>query len=257
MLYRGDDARRLAKLADIAAPARVPLIAVNDVLYHAPERRELQDVVTCIREKTTIDKAGKLLDANAERHLKAAARNGAAVPQISRGDRADANVFSTQCNFSLEELRGPNIRKKPARVMRRRRMRWWRLPRKARKRAFRRHADRKSAHALDQELQIIGELELRAVLSSPCMTSCNLRAPDRNILCQGRGSAANSLICYCLGITEVNPEKVDLLFERFVSAERREPPDIDVDFEHERREEVIQYIYETYTAASAPGSPRP
>ena len=158
MLYRGDDARRLAKLSDIAARARVPLIAVNDVLYHVPERRELQDVVTCIREKTTIDKAGKLLEANAERHLKDACRNGAAVPQVlpmrlRRPAISSANAISRSKNCAA-----PNIRKKPARATRRRRRPWWRLRKPARRSAFRTACRQKIRHALDRGTAIVGEL---------------------------------------------------------------------------------------------------
>ena len=250
MLYRGDDARRLAKLADIAAQSRVPLIAVNDVLYHGPERRELQDVVTCIREKTTIDKAGKLLQANAERHLKD-------PDEMSRLFRkypdaiGETDVFLAQCRFSLEELRKTEYPEETRKGFATPQAALVAFAEEGARRRFPDGMSRKVRHALDQELKIVGELGHAPFFLTVHDIVNYARSPQVNILCQGRGSAANSLICYCLGVTEVHPERVDLLFERFVSAERREPPDIDVDFEHERREEVIQYIYRTYTRERA------
>jgi error-prone DNA polymerase len=250
MLYRGDDARRLNRLAAIAGDAFVSLIAVNDVLYHAPERRALQDVVTCIREHTTIDAAGRLLEANAERHLKSPGemvRLFRAAPQaIEQTER-----FLAQCRFSLEELRGTEYPEETrqgfatpqdALVAYAEEGGRWRYPQ---------GMPDKVRHALNEELRMIGELNYAPFFLTVHDIVKFARRDDVNILCQGRGSAANSIICYCLGITAVAPEKIDLLFERFVSAERREPPDIDVDFEHERREEVIQYIYKTYTRERA------
>jgi error-prone DNA polymerase len=250
MLYRGDDARRLAKLSEIAARARVPLIAVNDVLYHAPERRELQDVVTCIREKTTIDKAGKRLQANAERHLKDAdemARLFRKFPDAV----AETGIFLAQCRFSLEELRKTEYPEETRKGFATPQDALVAFAEEGAKRRFPNGMPAKARHALDQELKIVGELGYAPFFLTVHDIVNYARSPEVNILCQGRGSAANSLICYCLGVTEVSPERVDLLFERFVSAERREPPDIDVDFEHERREEVIQYIYRTYTRERA------
>ena len=250
MLYRGDDARRLAKLSEIAARARVPLIAVNDVLYHAPERRELQDVVTCIREKTTIDKAGKRLQANAERHLKDAdemARLFRKFPDAV----AETGRFLAQCRFSLEELRKTEYPEETRKGFATPQDALVAFAEEGAKRRFPDGMPAKARHALDQELKIVGELGYAPFFLTVHDIVNYARSPAVNILCQGRGSAANSLICYCLGVTEVSPERVDLLFERFVSAERREPPDIDVDFEHERREEVIQYIYRTYTRERA------
>ncbi|HEV7801853.1 MAG TPA: PHP domain-containing protein, partial [Burkholderiales bacterium] len=242
MLYRGDDKRRLARLAAIAGEAGVPLIAVNDVLYHVPERRALQDVVTCIREHVTLDAAGLLLEANAERHLKSPdemARLFRAAPEALQ----QSLYFIERCRFSLDELKYEYPDEARA---------GYATPQEAlvafteegARRRYPNGLDAKVRHALDHELALIGEL-----LYAPYFLTVYdiVRfARSRGILCQGRGSAANSVICYCLGITEVDPQKVDLLFERFVSAERQEPPDIDVDFEHERREEVIQYIYKTY-----------
>jgi error-prone DNA polymerase len=243
MLYRGDDSRRLARLTAIAEQTFVPLIAVNDVLYHVPARRALQDVMTCIREHVTIDTAGRLLEANAERHLKSPremARIFRRAPEaVDRTLR-----FLDRCNFSLGELKQTEYPDEN-RV-------GYATPQDAlvalAEEGFRRRypdgAHRKVREALDKELKVT--LELKYAPYFLTVHDIVNFARSKGILCQGRGSAANSVICYCLGITEVNPEKVDLLFERFVSDERKEPPDIDVDFEHERREEVIQHIYNKY-----------
>ena len=242
MLYRGDDKRRLTRLAAIAGEAAVPLIAVNDVLYHVPERRALQDVVTCIREHVTLDAAGFLLEANAERHLKAPdemARLFRAAPEAL----GETLYFLERCRFSLDELKYEYPDETRA---------GYATPQEAlvafteegARRRYPNGLDPKIRHALDHELALIGELKYAPYFLT--VHDIVRFARSQGILCQGRGSAANSVICYCLGITEVDPQKVDLLFERFVSAERQEPPDIDVDFEHERREEVIQYIYKQY-----------
>ncbi|MDC7986700.1 PHP domain-containing protein, partial [Rhodoplanes sp. TEM] len=247
MLYRGDDARRLARLAALGAETRTPLIAVGDVLFHAPERRALQDVITCVREHTTLDAAGRLLEANAERHLKAPdemARLFRAAPEAV----AQTLMFLENCRFSLDELAydyPDEVREgfsTPQEA----------LVAFAEEGAARRYPDgvpAKVRHALDHEYALIGELRYAPYFLT--VHDIVRFARSRGILCQGRGSAANSAVCWCLGITEVDPERNDLLFERFVSAERREPPDIDVDFEHERREEVIQYIYGRYGRARA------
>ena len=243
MLYRGDDNRRLARLKVIAKRAVVPLIAVNDVLYHAPERRPLQDVMICIREHVTIDKAGRLLEANAERHLKAPqemARIFRRAPEaIDRTLR-----FLDRCKFSLKELEEteyPDENRKgyatPEEALKA-------LVEGGAKQRYHDGIPNKVRHALDRELDVTARLGYAKYFLT-VYDIVNF-ARSKGILCQGRGSAANSVICYCLGITEVNPARVDLLFERFVSDERKEPPDIDVDFEHGRREEVIQYIYEHY-----------
>ena len=245
MLYRGDDARRLAHLTSIATAAGVPLLAINDVLYHAPERRALQDVVTCIREHLTLETAGCVLEANAERHLKPAvemARLFRKAPQAL----VETERFLASCTFSLEELRGTEyadetrqgyVTPQDALVA---------FAEAGLKKRFPDGAPAKVRHALGEELRLIGELGYAPFFLTVDEIVKYARGLTPPILCQGRGSAANSVICYCLGITDVSPEKVDLLFERFVSAERREPPDIDVDFEHERREEVIQHIYAKY-----------
>jgi error-prone DNA polymerase len=249
MLYRGDDTRRCARLAEIADQASVPLIAVNDVLYHAPKRRALQDIVTCIREHTTIDAAGRLLQANAERYLKPPAEMARLFRKAPDAVR-QTEVFLDSCRFSLDELKNteyPDETRKGFATAQDA------LVAFAQDGARRRYPDgipEKVRHALAEELRLIGELNY-APFFLTVHDVVRFARNEEEILCQGRGSAANSVICYCLGITDVDPLQIDLLFERFVSAERREPPDIDVDFEHERREKVIQHIYRTYTRERA------
>jgi len=242
MLYRGGDQARLTALAALARKVRVPLIAVNDVLYHHPDRRVLQDVLTAIREHVTIDRAGRLLAVNAERFLKPPdemARLFHDAPEAI----AQTRRLSDALTFSLEELRYEYPGETRA---------GFATPQDALVHlAFAGAAARypagipaKVRTSLDYELALIASLAYAPYFLT--VHDIVRFARSKDILCQGRGSAANSAVCFCLGITEVDPERADLLFERFVSAERREPPDIDVDFEHERREEVIQYIYDRY-----------
>ena len=242
MLYRGDDQRHLRRLASLAREHHVPLIAIGDVLYHKPARRQLQNVLTCIREHVTLDNAGFHLQANAERHLKPPQemtrlfrRHPEAIEETTR--------FIGTCNFSLDELRYEYPEET---------CEGFAAPQEALE-AFTEEGARlrypdgippKVRHALAHELKLIAELNYAPYFLTVYDIVRFARA--REILCQGRGSAANSAVCYCLHVTEVDPNQIDLLFERFVSAERKEPPDIDVDFEHERREEVIQYIYNRY-----------
>ena len=241
-LYRGDDARRLAALADVAERCGTPLVATNDVRMHVPARRPLADVLACIREKCTIGEAGLRLAANAERHLKPAAE----MARLFRGHRealARTLEIANACAFNLDDLRYEY----PDEVTGRSGTAQEELARLTWAGARGRYGDRvpdKVRAALAHELALIAELDYAPYF----LTVFDLVrfARSRGILCQGRGSAANSAVCYCLGVTAVDPARIDLLFERFISAERNEPPDIDVDFEHERREEVIQYIYEKY-----------
>jgi error-prone DNA polymerase len=241
MPYRGDDRRRLRKWHRIARATGTPLIATNDVLYHAPERRELQDIVTCIREHVTLNDAGKRLAANAERHLK----SWEEMAELFR-DAPEAIVetirFANRIQFSLDQLKY-NYPDEPVPKGTTAQAHLERL-------AWAGAAERygvipdKVRGLLEKELALIGKMEI-----APYFLTVNdivSFAKSKNILCQGRGSAANSAVCFVLGITAVDPTEIDLLFERFVSQERKEPPDIDVDFEHERREEVIQNIYERY-----------
>jgi error-prone DNA polymerase len=250
LLYRGDDMRRIARLADIARAAAVPLIAVNDVLYHVPERRALQDVVTCIREHTAIDNAGKRLKANAERHLKRPEEMARLFREFPDAV-AQTQRCLAQCRFSLDELKNTEYPQEMRKGFATPQQALMAYAEEGARRRFPQGMPAKVRHALNEELRLVGELNYAPFFLTVHDIVNFARRDDIAILCQGRGSAANSVICYCLGITEVDPQKIDLLFERFVSAERREPPDIDADFEHERREEVIQYIYRTYSRERA------
>jgi error-prone DNA polymerase len=240
--FAHDDARRIHLLAALGKNLGLPLLATNDVLYHAPERRRLQDVLTCIRHGCTIDEAGFLLEANAERHLKSPAemaRLFADHPQAL----ANSLEIVERCTFNMDELRyeypqeiAPDGEDPQDRLTR---LTW--------EGAAKRYGDcvpDKVRDLLEKELRIIGELGYAPFFLT--VEDIVRFADGERILYQGRGSAANSAVCYMLGITGVDPALGDTLFERFVSASRGEPPDIDVDFEHERREEVIQHIYRRF-----------
>jgi error-prone DNA polymerase len=243
LLYHGDDNRRLARIAQIAADTRMPLIAVNDVLYHVPERRALQDVVTCIREHVPLTAAGRRLEANAERHLKTPAEMARLFRTAPEAITQTLRFFE-RCNFSLDQLKYeyPDETRQGYATPHEALVAF--VEEGARQR-YPNGMSPKVRRALDHELAVTAELKYAPYFLT--VHDIVQFSKSKGILCQGRGSAANSVICFCLGITEVDPVKVDLLFERFVSAERREPPDIDVDFEHERREDVIQYIYGRYS----------
>jgi error-prone DNA polymerase len=241
-LYRGDDARRLAHLAALAVDVRVPLVATNDVHYHAPHRRVLQDVLTCIREHRTLHTAGYLLAANAERHLKAPEEMARLFHRYPDAVARTVEIAAA-CAFSLDELRYEY----PDEITAEGRTAQQELAHLTALGAAERYPEgvpAKVQAAIDHELPLIEQLGYAPYFLT--VHDIVRYARSRDILCQGRGSAANSAVCYCLGITAVDPARSDLLFERFVSAARNEPPDIDVDFEHERREEVIQYIYAKY-----------
>ena len=241
-LYRGDDVRRLARLARIAAATGLPLLATGDVLYHAPERRPLQDVLTCIREHCTIGEAGFRLAANAERHLKPAAE----MARLFRGYEsalAASLEIVRRCRFSLDELRY-EYPEEPVPPGMTPQSRLAQLAWEGAARRFPGGVTDKIRERIEHELALIDQLNFARYFLTVHDIVCF--AEEKKILCQGRGSAANSVVCYCLGITAVDPEKIDVLFERFISAARDEPPDIDVDFEHERREEVIQFVYQKY-----------
>ncbi|GLH78904.1 error-prone DNA polymerase [Bradyrhizobium sp. SSBR45G] len=242
LLYRGDDRRRLARLARLAASAKVPLIATNDVLYHHPQQRMLQDVLTCIREKASIESIGRRLQANAERHLKP----GHEMARLFR-DHPDAITetirFTDRIIFSLDQLKYqyPDEPVPPGKTAQGHLedLTW-----AGAKACFGDDLDDKLRAVLNKELALIAELNYAHYFLT--VHDIVRYARSQGILCQGRGSAANSAVCYLLGITSVDPTKIDLLFERFISKERLEPPDIDVDFEHSRREEVMQYVYRRY-----------
>jgi len=240
--YEGDDAGRIDRLAALARQACLPLVATNDVHYHGPGRRRLQDVVTCIREGCTVAEAGFRLAANAERHLKAP-EEMARLFRRHLEALARTVEIAERCRFSLDDLRYeyPEETTEAGRTPQQQleHLAWqgaaWRYPD---------GIPDKARIPLVHELGLIAELGYAAYFLT--VHDVVRFARSQGILCQGRGSAANSVICFCLGITSVDPTLIDLLFERFVSAERNEPPDIDVDFEHERREEVIQYVYDKY-----------
>ena len=241
--YHPSDADRLDQLAALSQATAVPLVAVNDAHYHDPERRALQDVLTCIRHGCTIDSAGYRLHPNAERHLKPADEMARLFHALPGAVERSAEIALRAAAFSMDELRYQY----PSEA----------CPSGLSAAAYLRQetmvgAARRYGGALpdtvrttiDHELALIAELGYEAYFLT-CYDIVNF-ARSRGILCQGRGGAANSAVCYCLGITEVDPATHSLLFERFISRSRGEPPDIDIDFEHERREEVIQYLYQKY-----------
>ena len=246
-LYRGDDSTRIETLAELADACGTPLVATGDVLYHTPARRPLQDVLTCIREHCTIDQAGYRLAANAERHLKP----GAEMARLFSGHPealARTLEIADACRFSLDELRYEYpIDPAPAGLSVQAHLE--QLTWAGARERYPAGIPAKVQSLLEHEFALIAELDYAPYFLT--VHDIVRFAQSRGILCQGRGSAANSAVCYCLGITAVDPERFDLLFERFVSTERKEPPDIDVDFEHERREEVIQYVYAKYGRAHA------
>jgi error-prone DNA polymerase len=240
--YGADMRGGLAKRAALAGRLGARLMAVNDAIMHVPERRPLADVVACIREGVTLEAAGRLTQANAERHLKTPAEMARLFAETPE---AVANTlrFLEGLTFSLDEL--SHVYPEELRE-------GYPTPQAAleaftREGARARYPDGVPGNveaALAHELSLIQDLNYAPYFLT--VHDIVRFARSRGILCQGRGSAANSTVCFCLGITEVDPARFDLLFERFVSPERNEPPDIDVDFEHERRDEVIQYIYGKY-----------
>lgn len=244
LIYRGDDRRRLARLDDLAATAKVPLLATNEVLYHDPGRRPLQDVLTCIREKTTIEAVGRKLEANAERFLKTP-REMARLFRDFPEAIAETMRFADKIDFSLDQLKYqyPDEPVPPGKTAQGHLedLTWAGVDKYF---GGIDNIDAKLCATLKKELALIAELKYAHYFLT--VHDIVHYARSQSILCQGRGSAANSAVCYVLGITSVDPTKVDLLFERFISKERLEPPDIDVDFEHSRREEVMQYVYRRY-----------
>jgi error-prone DNA polymerase len=240
----GQDRRRLARWSTLAAQSGVPLLATTDALYAHPDIRPLHDAVTCIREGRTVQRAGRLLAANAERHLKP-------PPEMARlfADWPDAIAQSIRLigriDFTLDQL-GYEYPHEPVPA-------GWQAQEWLEHLAWQHAIDRYDGYVpekliglLREEFALIAERKYAHYFLTVHDIVHFARTCDPPILCQGRGSAANSVVCYVLGVTSVDPMRHDLLFSRFVSAERDEPPDIDVDFEHERREEVMQYIYDRY-----------
>ena len=241
----GADARRLAERERLSAATGIPLLATGDALYATAAQRPLHDIITCIREGTTVQKAGRLLHANGERHLKAPAE----MKRLFRscpGALAESARLLAHISFRLDDLRYeyPHEPVPPG----------WR-PFNYLHHLVKTAAEARYGAPLPQKVRVLIGNELRLIRRRRYiyyfLTVHDLvrfaRSQDPPILCQGRGSAANSIVCFLLGVTSVDPMQHELLFSRFMSAERDEPPDIDVDFEHERREEVIQYIYDRYT----------
>jgi error-prone DNA polymerase len=240
--YHANDNKRLFRLSQLSKEINIPLVAMNDVHYHTSERRELQDVLTCIREKCTIYNAGFRLYQNAERYLKPAEemkRLFAHYPEAIENTKKIADA----CLFSLRELKyvypkeitSENRTPQEELVY----LTWL-----GAKEKFGNQIPEKVKETIEMELEFMERKNYAAYFLT--VYDFVRFARNQNILCQGRGSAANSTVCYCLGITSVDPSKFRLLFSRFMSDARDEPPDIDVDFEHERREEVMQYIYQKY-----------
>ncbi|HKJ41147.1 MAG TPA: error-prone DNA polymerase, partial [Sunxiuqinia sp.] len=216
--------------------------ATNDVHYHAPKRRELQDVLTCVREKCTIQTAGFKLHQNAERYLKSAEEMQRLFRQYPEAIQ-HAQKLADACQFSLDELkyRYPEEITSGGRTPMEELIR---LTWEGAHEHFGQEIPKKVKDTIEMELEFIERKDYASYFLT--VYDYVREARSRGILCQGRGSAANSVVCYCLGVTSVDPSKFKLLFARFMSDERNEPPDIDVDFEHERREEIMQYIYEKY-----------
>ncbi len=244
-LYRGDDRARLAKLAAIARRTGAPLVATNAVLYHHPDRRILQDVLTCIRDGVTIDQAGFRLQAHAERYLKSPSQM-AALFRGYEGALARTAEIADACHFRLSDLKYqyPDEPVPPGKTPQ---QHLQDLTFAGARQLFKKQELTQVLPTIRKELRLIRKVGYATYfLTVHDIVAWARRVPDPPILCQGRGSAANSVVCFCLGITSVNPTEQDVLFERFISEQRSEPPDIDVDFEHERREEVMQYVYQRY-----------
>ncbi|MEP5763377.1 MAG: error-prone DNA polymerase [Halieaceae bacterium] len=244
-LRRSDERRRYLGLFDMARELDIPMLACGDVRMHHPRRKPLHDVITAIRYNTSIGQLGRRRLSNSQRHLRSLKQLQRLYPQ---GLLQQTLQLATQCQFSLDELRyeypeevvpggydaGSWLRELVTEGCL---LRW---PGEISDEVLQR---------IEDELALIEELNYEYYFLT--VYDIVRFARERHILCQGRGSAANSVVCYCLHITEVSPDQVSLLFERFISRERDEPPDIDVDFEHERREEVIQYIYQKYSRRRA------
>ena len=242
-LYQGvDDAWRLQQLAQLSQQTNLPMLATGDVLYHSAARMPLHDVLTAIKHRTNVIAAGDLLLPNAQRHLKKVAHYQTVFADFPEAIERTREV-ADRCSFCLSELRYEYPREfasaNQTSIEYLTELTW-----EGARQRYPNGVSAKVKHQIEHELKLIDELRYEAYF----LTVWDLvrYARSRDILCQGRGSAANSAVCYCLGVTSVDPDTTDLLFERFISKERDEAPDIDVDFEHERREEVLQYLYEKY-----------
>jgi error-prone DNA polymerase len=237
------DAERREKLSAFSRNHDVPLVAANDVHYHVIQRRMLQDVLVCIREGCTLETAGRRLFSNAERRLKSADELQSVLGPSSEAWLERTSEIADACQFSLDELRYEY----PEELVPSGRTPMAYLTELSWIGAQKRWPDGTPdtvRHQIEHELNLIADMKYEAFFLT--VHDIVRFARSRGILSQGRGSAANSAVCYCLGITSVDPARSNVLFERFISKERGEAPDIDVDFEHERREEVMQYVYEKY-----------
>ncbi|MBB3944318.1 error-prone DNA polymerase [Rhizobium skierniewicense] len=239
---RPNDQMRLHELSHMASRAGVPTVITNDVLFHVPERRMLQDVVTCIRHNVSIDEAGFRRERHADRYLKTPVEMHRLFFRYPEALGRTLEI-ANRCTFSLDELayQYPEEKTQPGLTAQEalEKFVWKAVPKR-----YPEGLPEKVENSLKHELALIAKLKY-----APYFLTVNAIvrfARGEDILCQGRGSAANSAVCYVLGITAINPMENDLLFERFISEKRGEPPDIDVDFEHQRREEVIQWVYDNY-----------
>lgn len=240
--YSGDDDKKLFRIGQLSDRFNIPIVATGDIHYHDPARRELQDVLTCVREKCTISQAGFRLHQNAERYLKPVEEMHRLFRHYPQAIRSGLEI-SEACTFSLNELRyvyPEEINKSGRTPLAELDYLTWR----GAKEIYGDTVPEKVVQMIHHEMDFVKQMDYANYFLF--VEDIVREARNRGILCQGRGSAANSAICFCLGVTSVNPMKFDLLFERFISPARNEPPDIDVDFEHERREEIIQYIYNKY-----------
>jgi error-prone DNA polymerase len=242
-LHHGpDDAWRLEQFRQLSRITRIPLVAANDVHYHDPERCYLQNVLTAIRHRCTVAELGTRVFSNAERCLKPAEKMRRLFLDAPDAIARTLEV-AARCHFSLDELKYDYPEELcPRGVTPQEHLH--RLTWEGAKKRYPAGIPDKVRNLIEHELALIAELHYEAYF----LTVWDLVrfARSQGILCQGRGSAANSVVCFCLEVTSVDPEQIDVLFERFISKERNEAPDIDIDFEHERREEVIQYVYEKY-----------
>jgi len=240
LLHHNEDQSYTKRIQSLAAKHKLPIVATGDVHMHTRQRRALQDVVTCIREHCTLQTAGRKLSTNGEQHLQKVSRIVSRYPASLINESVK---IAALCDFSLDELHYEYPKElvpdnlKPIEHLRR-------LTNQGMQSRWPSGASEEVIQQIEAELGLIEELHYEHYFLT--VQDIVRFAREKSILCQGRGSAANSAVCFCLGITEVDPMRMSMLFERFISKERNEPPDIDVDFEHERREEVIQYIYNKY-----------
>jgi error-prone DNA polymerase len=240
--YLGNDDKLIFRIEQLSKRYNIPAVATNNVHYHEPSRRELQDILTCVREKCTIHDAGFRLNQNAERFMKPVAEMHRLFRKYPDTVR-NTMVIAEACTFCLDELKyiyPEEINQSGRSPMEELEHLTW----KGAHEFYGEVIPGKVVNMVNHEMEFVKQMDYANYFLF--VEDIVREARSRNILCQGRGSAANSAICFCLGITSVNPMKFDLLFERFISPARNEPPDIDVDFEHERREEIMQYVYNKY-----------